>query len=86
MDVNPVAGQSTHSSQLSQVVQVGVHTGVGVVHSGVGVTGIGVTGGTIIVSQLCSKHSHPHVKQGDSLQSHPQVSCFSFKPPHNEHP
>jgi hypothetical protein len=87
-DVNPVDGQSIHSVQAVQVTQmVGVQTGVKVSQVGVGSgVGVGVGVGSIIVPQVCVKHSHPQVSQGCSLQSHPQVNVFSLLPLQISHP
>jgi len=62
-DVNPVV-EHLQSSQVSHLVHVGVQVGIITQLSGVGVgVGDGVGVGVIIVSHLCSKHSHPHVSQ-----------------------
>jgi hypothetical protein len=54
IEVKPVGPQVVHSSHVSHLVQVGVHTGVCVSHDGVGVgVGDGVGVGKITVSQLC---------------------------------
>jgi hypothetical protein len=54
IDVKPFVLQSTQSVHVSQVVQLGVQTGV--VFSQVGVdvgAGVGVGVGSIIIGQLC---------------------------------
>jgi hypothetical protein len=79
--------QSTQLEQLLQVVQVGVHIGVSSTQSGIGVgSGVGVGTGVITFVQLCVKHSHPQLSQGNSLQPHPQDILIVVLPLQASHP